>query len=151
MAGGHEVGAVFLRNPEEGVELDLPVAEHVRVRSPAAGIFIEHVVHDPLPVFLREIDEIEGNADFPGHHLGHEAVFLPLAVAVEGRVGFMPVLHEHGEDVVALLFEEQRRDARVHPAGQPDTDLFPLPVFHFVQFLRANVTINRKNSYIALL
>ena len=123
MAGGDEIGAEALGGGEEGVELDLAVAEDVRIGRPPAGVFVEHVVHDPLPIRPGQVHEIERNADLAGHQLSDEPVLLPLAVAVERRVGVVPVLHEHGEDVVPLLLEEQGGHGGVHSPAETDADL----------------------------
>ena len=117
MPGRHHVGAHFLRDAQEGVELDLAVAEHVRIGGPALGILVEHVVDHPLTVFLAQIDKIKGNAYLAGHHLGHELVFFPLTIPMQRRIGIMPVLHEHCKNVVALLFEKQSGDAGVYTSG----------------------------------
>ena len=151
VAGGDIVGPVFLRDGEEGVELDLPVAQDVRVRGAALGVLVEHIVHDPLAVLLGQVHEIERDADLAGDELRHEAVLLPLAVAVEGGVGLVPVLHEHGEDVVALLLQEEGGDGGVHAAGQADAD-FDFAIFrggscHFVRFSPAKVMISKNISY----
>ena len=130
------IGPVFLGDAEEGVELDFAVAEDVRVGRAAFGVFVEHIVDDPLAVFLGQVHEVEGNADLPGDELGDEAVFLPFAVSVEGGVGLVPVLHEHGKDVVALLLEEEGSHGGVHAAGKADADfdslVFRVESRHFV-------------------
>ena len=123
MARGHVVRAELLRRLQEGVELDLAVAEDVRVGRAALGVFVEHIVHDALAVLLAQVDEIEGDTDLAGHHLGHEAVFLPLAVAVQGPLRVVPVLHEHGKHVVALLLEQPGSHAGVHASGKSYTNL----------------------------
>ena len=117
----------------------------------AAGANHPGVAFDTLAVDLAQVDEIEGNTDLARHHLRHEPVLLPLAVAVEGGVGFVPVLHEHGKDVVALLFQEEGRNGGVHAAGQADAD-FDFAVFwtgscHFVRFSPAKVMISKNISY----
>ena len=68
-----------------------------------------------------------------------------------GGVGFVPVLHEHGEDVVALLLQEEGGDGGVHAAGQADAD-FDFAIFrggscHFVRFSPAKVMISKNISY----
>ena len=118
MPGGHIVGPEALRGLQEGVELDLTVAEDVGIGGPPGGIFGEHLVHDALAVGFGKVHEIEGNADLARNQFRHETVFLPLAVAVQSRVGVMPVLHEHGEYVVPLLLEQQGRDAGIDASGK---------------------------------
>ena len=131
MAGGNVVRSVFAGHFPEGVELDFAVAQHVRVGRPALGVFVEHVVHHALAVLFGQVHKIEGNANFPGHHFCHKAVFLPLAVPVEGGVCVVPVLHEHGKDVVAFLLEKVRRHRRIYAAGKPDA-YFYFALVHIV-------------------
>ena len=136
VAGGDIVGPVLLRDAEEGVELDFPVAEDVRVGGAALGILVEHIVDNPLAVLLGQVHEVEGNADLAGDELGDEAVLFPFAVPVEGGVGLVPVLHEHGEDVVALLLEEEGRHGGIHASGKADANfdslVFRVESRHFV-------------------
>ena len=102
MASGYHVGAQSSGRLVKGIEFYLPVAKHVRIRGASCGIFIEHVVHNPLAIFLGKIYEIEGDSDLAGNQLGHESVLLPLAVAMKCGIRIVPVLHEHSEHVVAL-------------------------------------------------
>ena len=117
VAGGHAIGPQTGGGLQEGVELDFPIAEDIGIGRAAAGIFIEHVIHHAGPVLLAQVHEIERNADFAGHHLGHEAVFFPLAVTMQGPFRIVPVLHEHGKNIVALLLKQQSRDGRIHTSG----------------------------------
>ena len=114
--GGDHVGPEAACGLEEGVELDLTVAEHVGVGGAAAGVFVEQVVDHAPPVLLAEVHEVEGYAYLPRHELGHVPVFLPLAVAVERAFGVVPVLHEHGKHVVALPLEQECGHAGVDAA-----------------------------------
>ena len=52
MSGGNHVSAQFASGFKESIELDLPVAENVRVRSASGGILIEPVVNNPLAILL---------------------------------------------------------------------------------------------------
>ncbi len=108
--GRHHVGPKFLGGLEKSVELDFPVAQHVRVGGAAGGIFIEHVIHHALAVLLGKIHEVERNPDLPRYHLRHETVLFPFAVTVQRRVRVMPVLHEHREHVVPLPLQKKSRD-----------------------------------------
>ena len=148
MAGCDHVGSHPFGSLQEGVELDLPVAEHIRIGSPAGRIFIEHVVYDPLAILLRKVYEVERDTYLPGNHLGHETVFLPFAVPVECGIRIVPVLHEHGEDIVALLLEKQGGDAGVDSSGKTYANLHNSRKFthslKLVQFFAnfENTTIN---------
>ena len=129
MARGHHVRTQPLRGPHECVELYLPVTEDVWIRRAAARVLVKHVVHDALAVFLAQVHEVEGDADLARDHLGHEPVLLPLAVSVQRTLGVMPVLHEHGKDIVALPLEQQGGYAGVHSAREADADFHGLEEF----------------------
>ena len=110
----NHVSTHFASSLPESIELDFPVAKHVRVRSASGVIFIEHILHHLCPVFLGKVHEIERNADFPCHQLCHVSILLPFAVPVQSGVRIVPVLHEHGEYVVPLLLQQQGSNAGVH-------------------------------------
>ena len=102
---------------------DFPVAEYVRIRRASLGIFVEHVVDHALAVLLAQVHEIEGDTDLAGDQFGDEPVFFPFAVAVQGGIGVVPVLHEHGKDIIALLLEQPGRYTGVHASGKSDANL----------------------------
>ena len=156
MAGGDHVRTHPFRSLEEGVELDLPVAQDVRIGCAAMLIFIEHIVHDPLAIFLGKVHEIERNTYLPGYHLGHETVLLPLAVPVQGRIRIVPVLHEHRKHVIPLLLEQQGGDTGVDSSGKTyaylhtDAKLINIKVFctFFTKFgnWNNNTTTNEESN-----
>ena len=117
MPGGHHIRAHFLSGLQESVELYLPIAQHVRVRRSSLGVFIEHIVHHPLTVFIAQVNEIERDTYFPRDHFGHEFVFFPFAVTVQCPFRVVPVLHEHRKNIVTLLFEQQSGNTGVHTSG----------------------------------
>ena len=116
MSGRHQVRSHFPGCLQEGIEFNLTIAEDIRIRRPAFRIFIEHIIHHALPVFIAQVNEIERDTDFPGYHFRDETVFLPFAVAVQCTFGVVPILHEHGEYVIALTLQKKRRHAGVHAA-----------------------------------
>ena len=114
MSGGNHVSAQFASGLKESIELYLPVTEDVRVRSTSGGILIEHVVDDPLAVLFGQVHKIERDAYLPGDYLGHKAVFFPFAIPMKGSVSIVPVLHEHGEDIIALPLQKQGGDTGIN-------------------------------------
>jgi hypothetical protein len=98
-------------------ELDLPVAQHVRVRRAPAPVLGQKVREHLLAVLGGEVDhlhrDVQTRAD--GLHVGD--VGRRRAVA-EGVVVF-PVLHVKADHVVAGTLQQQRRHRRVDPAGKP--------------------------------
>ena len=89
---------------EEGVELDLAVAQHVRIRRAAAFVFPQEVGEHPRAIFGGEIDGLDVDADDVGHGRGIDEV-LPRRTVSIGVVVF-PVLHEHADDLVSLTLEQ---------------------------------------------
>ena len=133
MPCGDHVGPHLLRHAKERIKLDLTIAKHIRIRSAAARILVEHIIHHALAVLLAKIHEIEWNAQLAGRHLRHELILLPLAVPVERRIRIMPILHEHREHVVALTLQQQRRNPGVHSARKSHADLHnPAKILFFM-------------------
>ena len=54
----------------ENVELDFPVAQHVRVRRAPRLVFGEKVLEYGVPVFCGEVRCLQGNLQAIGHSLG---------------------------------------------------------------------------------
>ncbi len=104
MAGSDHGGSILFGNLHEGVEFDFSVAEHVGIWGTALGILVEHIVDNPLPVLFRQVDKIKGNPYFSRYQFCDKAVFFPFAVPVEGGISVVPILHEHGKNIVSLLF-----------------------------------------------
>ena len=85
MAGSDHIRSHLQSTFQKGIELYLPVAQNVRIRCTALFIFIEHIVHYPLPVFFAQVYEVKRNAYLPCHHLRHKTVLLPFTVAMKSR------------------------------------------------------------------
>ena len=120
VAGGDQVGAQHQRVLEEGLELDLPVAEDVGVGRAPRPVLLEEVLEHVVPVLGGEVGAVQLDAESVGHRLGIGQVFLRRAVL--GAVVLFPVLHEQAFHGVALLLEEQRGDGGVDTAGHADDD-----------------------------
>src|SRR5713101_1070683 len=99
---------------EESAELDLGVAQHVRVGSAAGGVFREESAEDALLVLRREIHHLQLDADHLGDRGAVDQVLARRAVLVV--VVVLPVLHEEADDLEPLAFEEQRGDRRIDAA-----------------------------------
>jgi hypothetical protein len=95
MAGGDALGAEFARGVEEMLELDFAVAQHVRVRRAAGGVFGQEMLEHAVPVFAGEIAEVERDAQPAADRDRIAAVVLGTAIA-GAVVG--PVLHEQAGD-----------------------------------------------------
>ena len=118
VAGRDPVGAERARVIEEGAELDLAVAEHVRVRRAARFVLAQEMREDPFAVLAREVHGLELDADHVGHRRRVDQVDARRAVFV--GVVVLPVLHEQADDLEALLLQEPRRDGRVDAARHAD-------------------------------
>ena len=118
MPGGDLARPEPHRVVEERLELDLGVAEHVRVGCAAGGVLAQEIGEHPVLVLGAEVHRLEFDAD---HVRGRRRVDEVLARgAVLVRVVVLPVLHEETHDVVSLALEQQRGDRRVDAAGHAD-------------------------------
>ena len=114
VSGCDHIGPQLEGCVQECVELYLTVAQDIRIGGPTLLILREHVIHHAAAVLITKVNKMERNAYLLGNHLGHQTVLLPLAVSVQRALGVMPVLHEHGKNVTALLLEQQGRYAGVN-------------------------------------
>src|SRR6266581_2476676 len=99
---------------EKRLELDLGVAQHVRVGSAAGGVFGEEGAEDAVLVLRREIHDLQLDSDHLGDRGAVDQILARRAVFV--IVVVLPVLHEEADDLVPLPLQEQRGDRRIDPA-----------------------------------
>ena len=121
MAGGDVFGAARDGVVEEGLELDLGVAQHVRVGGASGLVFGEEIAEHAFLVFGGEVDRLDLDAEHVGHRQHVEKV-LPRG-ALLGVVVVVPVLHEDAEHVVALLLQQVGGDGGIDAARHADDDL----------------------------
>ena len=100
---------------ETRTELDLAIAWHVGIRRPSLPEFVEELREHAVPVFCRETDAVQRNAQF-----GADAASV---LEVRGRraiAGFvlLPVRHEQGFDLMPGVHQQERRDGRVDSTGK---------------------------------
>src|SRR4030095_14045824 len=62
VAGSAPLGTESSRVVETHAELDLAIAQHVRIRRAAGTILLEEIGKDPLAVFARETHLVQRNA-----------------------------------------------------------------------------------------
>ncbi|OPZ69858.1 MAG: hypothetical protein BWY81_00227 [Firmicutes bacterium ADurb.Bin467] len=108
VAGREPVRAELLGEVEKRRELDLAVAEHVRVRRAAAPVFVEEAPEHALAVLVCEVDRVVRDLDRiadPAHVRP-----VPFRRAHTRFVLLLPIVHEHADHVVPLALEHQRRD-----------------------------------------
>ncbi len=118
VAGGDRVRTQRHGVVEEGLELDLGIAQHIRVGRAAGGVFAQEVGEHAVLVFGGKVDRLDVHADQVGHR--HHVDPVLAGRAVLAVVIVFPVLHEQADDLVALLLEQPRRDGGIHPAGHAD-------------------------------
>src|SRR5579864_6206740 len=120
VAGGEMRGAETRGPLERDAELDLPVAEHVRVRRASGLLLAQKMSEHALAVFRRELDPVEDDAELGGYRP------CILEVARGGAVGIVlvlvPVAHEEPLDLPARFLEEQRGDRGIDASGEADDD-----------------------------
>src|SRR5690348_3814076 len=118
VAGGDLLGAQFACGIKEGAELDLAIAQHVRIRRAPGAVFVEEMREHAFAVFAREVARMKGDAEFRAH--GQRV--LAVLVGAAGRIGLvlLPVLHEHAGEFVALVLQQQCRHRGIHATGHAD-------------------------------
>ena len=67
VAGGDLVGAQLLGVLEEGLELDLGIAQHIGIGCASGLVFTQELGKHPLLVFGGEIHHFQIDADDIGH------------------------------------------------------------------------------------
>ena len=128
VAGGDLLGAQAHRVVQEGLELDLGVAQHVGVGRAAGAVFAQEFGEHPVLVLGREVHVLQLDADDVGHRRGVQEVLARAAVLAV--VVVFPVLHEDADDLVALLLEQPGRHRRVDAARQAHHHTLLVPRFH---------------------
>jgi len=89
---------------EKCLELDLLVAQHVRIRCAPGLVFIQKIPEYPIPVIGRKVHGLEWYAE----NLANCANFFQVLFGAAVRVGIVlfPVLHEQTGDEVAGAFQQ---------------------------------------------
>ncbi len=120
MAGREALCAESSRVVEPHAELDLTVAEDIRVRR-APGLELgQEARENALAIFRREAGLVQRYAQFAGDASSVLEIRRRRAIA---PVVLDPVRHEQGLDAVAGILEQGRGDGRVHAAGKRDDDV----------------------------
>ena len=99
-------------------ELDLAVAQHVRIGRAAGAILLQEQTEHALAVLGGEIHPVQHDAQLGGDR-------ARILIVLRGRavhVVLVPVAHEQALHVAAGVAEQQRRDGGVDAAGQAHDD-----------------------------
>ena len=119
MAGGDAVGAEAVHVFQADAELDLAVAEHVRVRRATCRIFTQKAGEYALAVLGREAHPMERNSQGIADGARILEVFGGGAVRI---AVLLPIGHEEPLNRETGIPQQERRDGRVDAAGHADDD-----------------------------
>ncbi len=119
MAGGEACCAEALRIVEPDAELDLAVAEHVRIRRAAGFELRQEMREHAFAILTREARFVQWNSEFLGNASRILEIRRGRAIAV---LVLLPVRHEQGLDVVTGVLQQGRRDRRIDAAGKRNDD-----------------------------
>ncbi len=117
MPGRKSFGPQAARIGEAQAELDLAVAEHVGIRRAPGAQLREEMGEDTLPVFRREADAMQRDAELGATCArvlevgGSRAVTLAVV---------LPVRHEEALDIVAGIDQQRSRDRGIDAARHRD-------------------------------
>ena len=119
VARRHKVGPETPGVAREFAELDLPIAEHVRVGRPAGVTLRKQIGEDPLAIFAGEVHVMQGDTELAGYGPGVLQIARGVAVAV---FVLFPVRHEEPMDVVATPDKQQSGHRGVDASRHADDD-----------------------------
>ncbi len=116
MAGGQQVAAKTLGMLAKDTELDLAIAEYVRIRRAACAVLVQKIAEHLVPVLPREIDVVQRDVELLADETRVLQVFGRRAIAVV----VLPVGHVQCVHVGAGPPQQNRCDRRIDAAGQPE-------------------------------
>ncbi len=119
MAGGDALGAEAVHVIQAHAELDLPVAEHIRVGRSAGRVFAQETGEHTLAVLGGEAHPMQRD----GQRFADGARILEvLGGGAIGIVVVIPVGHVESLNRESGLLQQERRDGRVDAARHADDD-----------------------------
>ncbi|MNV57734.1 hypothetical protein D3C71_1500790 [compost metagenome] len=147
VTGGDQVGAEHHGVVEERLELDLAVAQDVRVRRASGLVFGEEMLEHVVPVLGGEVGGVQLDANLVAHGLGVRQVVH--GGAVFRSIVFFPVLHEQAFHLITLLDQQEGGNGRVHAAGHADNDALLLCVRRGWITHRDSMSVLKKDAILA--
>ena len=113
MASGNTLCAQAQCMVQKRFEFDLGIAEHIRIGCAASFIFTQKIAEYAILILGAEIDcfDIQSNDIGDSQHIQKI-----LACGTRLIILVIPVFHEQAGDAIALLFEQQGGDSRIHAA-----------------------------------
>src|SRR5690606_34584979 len=106
VTGSDKLCAEFQCGVKKDIELDLAVAQDIRIGCTSTLVFTEHVVDNAFLVWLAEIDSLKGDSQVLGYDHGVIAVVQPRAFLTDRNRVVVPVFHKNPDDVVALFLQQ---------------------------------------------
>ena len=122
MTGRNEIGTALDRELQKSLELDLRIAQDVRVRRSAEPVFLQKVGENPLPVFLGKADRVIWDADLVRD--SSNVLKIAFCGAYAERVLLIPVFHKNPRDGKPRFFEQEGRYRTVNASGQANDNAF---------------------------
>ena len=103
---------------KKGFELDLGVAQHIRVGRAPGLVLAQELGKHAVFVVRCKVHVL----DLDAQHIGHAGCIQKiLAAGAKLRVVIVfPVFHEDADDLMALLLEHMGGHGGIHAAGQTD-------------------------------
>ena len=120
MSGRDEVGAQLHGAIAEDAEFYFAVTKDVRVGRATFFIFVNEMQKNVVPIFVRKIDRIIRDIEAVANAANVRIILFGSATTVVVR--FFPIVHEHPDDVIALLFQKGGGDATVHTSAHTHYD-----------------------------
>jgi len=119
--------AQSLRVIAKNAELDLSIAEYIRVWCAPTAVFVEEVRKDAITILFGEIYVVQGNAKL----FANTACILQVVGGRAVAIVVFPVGHVQCLHVRAGLLQKDSSYRRVHTTGQTQYDLTILEIpFH---------------------
>ena len=93
---------------QESLELDLAVAQHVRIRRAPGAVFVEEMRKHAVPILRGEIARMERDAQLATN--GDGVLAIGIGGTRCGAVVLLPVLHEQALHLVSGALQQQGSD-----------------------------------------
>lgn len=69
-----------------------------------------------MTISITQINHMESYVQFAGYQFGNQHILFVRTGPRQGAGGVLPVDHVNGNNLIALLFEQESGDARINAA-----------------------------------